>query len=728
MESSRVSSSKLCHSLAESVTAGQSKRGDFPLMRSKAALLVIDVQDYLSNPSTIQEEQDYFHTTALPRIINNLQKLLSIFREMRDSQEQGCEVIFTFLEARTNDCRDVSLDYKLSGPRLSSLPNSATSSALFLSDLMPRTKDGKGDILVPKTSCSVFVSTNLHYLLQNLHVEQLIVTGQLTDQCVESAVRDAADFGYFVTVIEDACAAISMSSHQKGLYGMKGFCRILSTSEVMEELMNSPKEVFARMMPFEHTQHSALLEPEGVEQCCNETQSSLAILPVTSPLDILNSPNDLVNSMLTALKFGGIKFIRFMAVDAYNSIRCKVIPLDQCEAGTTVAIAKVCFAGLPPFGDVVLPDTGLDAKGVLIVSPDYGTLRILPYANKTAVVFGTAHDVPSRQLSNICTRGLLSRVLETAKTNHGITFNVGAELEFTLFSIATRRPVDNSVFANSTTLNQQEAFIADCYDQLRQQAIEIEQLHAESGPGQLELVIKYQTNPLLLVDQVVLARETICQVARKHDCIATFLPKTFVDKAGSGLHLHLSFGQTRTPNAFPCPSSPLSISRDGQSFMEGILRHLKGLLAISLGSSNSFRRVGPGCWTGHQVAWSIEDKEVPLRVCMDVTNGTLTNVEFKLSDSTSNLYLSLACILGSGLEGIVKQVKLRPSLNDSSPVSTEGLPNSFCKALSCLEEDSFLTDTIMGRDLSRAYLAVRRAEVVHASHNTIEQEVAEALL
>jgi glutamine synthetase len=162
--------------------------------------------------------------------------------------------------------------------------------------------------------------------------------------------------------------------------------------------------------------------------------------------------------------------------------------------------------------------------------------------------------------------------------------------------------------------------------------------------------------------------------------------------------------------------------------MEGILRHLKGLLAISLGSSNSFRRVGPGCWTGHQVAWSIEDKEVPLRVCMDVTNGTLTNVEFKLSDSTSNLYLSLACILGSGLEGIVNQVKLRPSLNDSSPDSTEGLPNSFCKALSCLEEDSFLTDTIMGRDLSRAYLAVRRAEVVHASHNTIEQEVAEALL
>ena len=73
-------------------------------------------------------------------------------------------------------------------------------------------------------------------LLRNLFVEQLVVCGQLTDQCVESAVRDAADLGYLVTVAEDACAAHSIEEHKKGLFGMKGFCRILSTREILKEI------------------------------------------------------------------------------------------------------------------------------------------------------------------------------------------------------------------------------------------------------------------------------------------------------------------------------------------------------------------------------------------------------------------------------------------------------------------------------------------------------------
>jgi ureidoacrylate peracid hydrolase len=93
--------------------------------------------------------------------------------------------------------------------------------------------EGRGDIKIPKTWCSVFPSTNLSYVLRNLHVEQLVIIGQLTDQCVESAVGDAADLGFFVTVVQDACAAMSRESHEKGLQGMKGFCRIVDTQDVL---------------------------------------------------------------------------------------------------------------------------------------------------------------------------------------------------------------------------------------------------------------------------------------------------------------------------------------------------------------------------------------------------------------------------------------------------------------------------------------------------------------
>ena len=107
---------------------------------------------------------------------------------------------------------------------------------IFLDNLRPDLSCGKGDILLPKTSCSVFQSTNLDYLLRNLGVEQLVIVGQLTDQCIESAVRDAADLGYFVTVVEDACAAESQQAQQKGIGSMRGFARIVKSSQVIAEL------------------------------------------------------------------------------------------------------------------------------------------------------------------------------------------------------------------------------------------------------------------------------------------------------------------------------------------------------------------------------------------------------------------------------------------------------------------------------------------------------------
>jgi len=65
----------------------------------------------------------------------------------------------------------------------------------------------------------------------------VVIVGQLTDECVESAVRSAADLGYLVTVVEDACASLTPEKHAKGLDGVKGFARIVSTSHILEEVV-----------------------------------------------------------------------------------------------------------------------------------------------------------------------------------------------------------------------------------------------------------------------------------------------------------------------------------------------------------------------------------------------------------------------------------------------------------------------------------------------------------
>lgn len=195
-------------------------------------------------------------------MLENIQDLLAAFRKRRDGSTADCntgssydtaipacterqesrpafpEVIFVVIQSMTNDGRDMSIDYKLSGPYFRDIPTVAsTDEEIFLpGSLTPNRTQGRGDIVVSKTACSAFATTSLDRLLRNLFVEQLVICGQLTDQCVESAVRDAADLGYLVTVAEDACAAHSEDEHKKGLFGMKGFCRIMTTNDILREI------------------------------------------------------------------------------------------------------------------------------------------------------------------------------------------------------------------------------------------------------------------------------------------------------------------------------------------------------------------------------------------------------------------------------------------------------------------------------------------------------------
>lgn len=698
------------------------------------ALLVIDIQHELTTPEAEEVGAEYKNKISFPRMIANTKRLLEVVRANRDRRGIGSEVVFTYLEAHTDDSRDVSLDYKLSGSLLSNLPN-PTSPAKFLNGISPL--PGK-DFALPKTSCSVFQSTNLNYILRNLNVEQLVVCGQLTDKCIESAVRDAADLGYFVTVVEDACGATSDNSHQKGLLGMKGFARILSTDQVLHELCISGISCNA-------SQSQSLSTVDNVRNVEPATFSENYAISIPKPSDYLrNREQGYQAAILRSLRAAGVKFLRYAAVDAFNTIRCKTVPLPYAlgllpsrtvrsskdSAGgpleNPVSIAEVCFAGLPPHADVTVPESKLSACNVLTLQPDLSSLRVLPYSPCTAMVMCTAHNQQTNELSPLCTRGLLQRMLIAARESAGIELCVGAEIEFQLYRESTKdgvpQPIDWSTFANSTSLNEQEGFLNMLCDQLAEQDIPIELLHAESAPGQLEVVLRYSTDAVQLADDVVLTRETIASCAKTHGYKALFLPKTSMITAGNGLHLHFSFRDVESllDNTFSDPSQPTGISTKGQSFIEGILAHLPSLLSFSLPTSNSFRRVGPGCWTGSKIGWSIEDKEVPIRVCLDLNTKTVTNVEYKLSDATANIYLELAMIIAAGLDGILKQRVLRPSGDG------ELLPTSLADSLDILKGNELLS-SLLGPELMTAYVAVRES-ILLTEKTSLEAELLDAFM
>ncbi len=205
---------------------------EVPVEPDRAALLLIDVQNFGAAreggefkqvpPEDFERELgDYFE--HLERVaVPNMQRLQAACRGA------GIEVMYTVIESLTQDGRDRSLDYKITG---FNVPKGSWDAQVV--DALAPLGD---EIVLPKTSSSVFISTKIDYVLRNLGVRYLIVCGVLTDQCVESAVRDACDLGYLVTLVPDACASLSQARHDNTLRAIKGYCRMRSTAALLEEL------------------------------------------------------------------------------------------------------------------------------------------------------------------------------------------------------------------------------------------------------------------------------------------------------------------------------------------------------------------------------------------------------------------------------------------------------------------------------------------------------------
>ena len=207
---------------------------EIPVVPQRSALLYIDVQNYNARPDggeyrdegltsqQAEKKYDYFFSQLKTVVLPNMQRLQTACRR------KSIEVLYTTIESLTRDGRDRSLDYKITG---FNVPKGSWD-GLVLDEITPQ----DDEIRFPKTSSSVFISTNIHYILGNLGIDFLIVSGLLTDQCISSAVRDACDLGYLVTLITDACCTYSPERHGTSLAHIKGYCRQRTTAEFLAEL------------------------------------------------------------------------------------------------------------------------------------------------------------------------------------------------------------------------------------------------------------------------------------------------------------------------------------------------------------------------------------------------------------------------------------------------------------------------------------------------------------
>jgi nicotinamidase-related amidase len=203
---------------------------DFPVTGDSTALMIVDMQfagasrEYrLARDAAANgwaSALEYYFTRLETVTIPNVRRLLDGCRAA------GLPILHVRLMNLAGDCSDANWRYKLLG--LLVAPGSKDSE--FVAELAPL----DGEIVLNKSTSNVFASTNADQILRNLGVDRLIMTGIVTNNCVESCTRGAADMGYRVLLVDDACAAWTPEGHDHTMRHLdRNFASVTTTDAIL---------------------------------------------------------------------------------------------------------------------------------------------------------------------------------------------------------------------------------------------------------------------------------------------------------------------------------------------------------------------------------------------------------------------------------------------------------------------------------------------------------------
>jgi nicotinamidase-related amidase len=169
------------------------------------------------------EAQEYYFNRLDELVIPNVRALQNAFRE------NHLEVIHTRIQSLTRDGRDRGPGHKRLG--LHAPPGSKE--AEFLEQIAPI----EDEIIINKTASGVFSATNIEYILRNMGITGLFIVGVYSNECVSTAIRDACDLGFHVTLVSDATATVTPELQNATITTMKDrYARVVDTKEALAEL------------------------------------------------------------------------------------------------------------------------------------------------------------------------------------------------------------------------------------------------------------------------------------------------------------------------------------------------------------------------------------------------------------------------------------------------------------------------------------------------------------
>jgi len=255
-------------------------------------------------------------------------------------------------------------------------------------------------------------------------------------------------------------------------------------------------------------------------------------------------------------------------------------------------------------------------------------------------------------------------------------------------------------------LDRYAAFLDALNDAAGTERIPVSAVSKEYAPGQFEANLKHQTDARAAADHAVFLKRIVKAAARSQGFDATFMAKPYAERAGSGLHIHLSIAGEADRNIFD----------DGSAAGSERLRHAIGGLQALMPESmalfapnvNSYRRFAPDMFAPVNRRWGANNRSAGLRV--PAGPGEARRIEHRVSGADANPYLALAAVLAGAHHGLA--AKLDPGAPANGNVSREpdaALPVTIGDALSKLENASAL-ESYLGRETLALYRETKRIE------------------
>lgn len=406
-----------------------------------------------------------------------------------------------------------------------------------------------------------------------------------------------------------------------------------------------------------------------------------------------------------------VEFIRLQFTDMFGTLKNVAITSSQLEK----ALNNQCvFDGSAIDGFIRVEETDM------FLYPDLDTLAIFPWRPQQGKVARLICDVysPDGTPFEGDPRYVLKKVLREA-ASMGYIFEVGPECEFFLYHTddngqPTTVTHEQAGYFDIGPVDLGENARRDMVLNLEEMGFEIESSHHEIAPAQHEIDFRYD-EALNTADNIMTFKLTVKTIAKRHGLHASFMPKPKSGINGSGMHTNMSLSKNGK-NIFEDTSDSKGLSKEAYYFIGGLMKHIKGITAITNPLINSYKRLVPGYEAPVYIGWSATNNSSLIRI--PVTRGENTRVELRCPDPSANPYLMLAVCLAAGLDGIKNQIMPPESVKKNLFNMTEeerqadgiqSLPNNLLQAIEALEADEYIQN-VLGRHLSKSYIAAKKAE------------------